>query len=315
MPVSLVNIFYDSLSFSTATNVWLDVDLVTPAPDGWYSEVGIFRRKHLGVLGPVQTCPECIIDCGSTVHASGSEGTYAIDFSVGTDIGAVVVKFYPSNIPDKATWTYDGVSASEYSSQSEGYLQGVVGEVVAAAACGIDNALGSNGATFAGDAYVYNNSLGYFVDTGAGSTMGPYTNQATGGVSLTATHPGECFMVIPKPTSSPGSISMLIEGPCSGSGWDLEVFCPRQLQSFQVGAMGGSCGVLGTTMYYCSVDPTSDGTSSVVAVNDWVFTDPNGATQFGAGQYPITIGGVDSCIEVGVDGVVTSITTCTGNCA
>ncbi len=109
MPVSLVNIFYDSLSFATATSAWTNSDLTSLAPDGWYSEVGIFRRQYLGVLGPVQTCPSCILSCGAAVSGVGTVGTYDLDFSLGTDIGAVVVKFLPSNIPDKATWTYDGV--------------------------------------------------------------------------------------------------------------------------------------------------------------------------------------------------------------
>ena len=314
MPVSLVNIFYNSLSFATATSAWTNSDLTSLAPDGWYSEVGIFRRQYLGVLGPVQTCPSCILSCGAAVSGVGAVGTYALDFSLGTDIGAVVVKFLPSNIPDKATWTYDGVSASEYSSQSEGYLQGVVGQITAGTACGITNALGSSGATFSGTSYIYDTALAGFIDTGVASNMGPYTNAAAGGVALTTSAPGECFMVIPKPLSSPGSMSMLIEGPCSGTGWNIEIFCPRQLQSFSVGNMGGSCGVTGTDMYYCSVDPTSDGTSAVIAVNDWVFTDPNGVNKFGAGEFPITMSAINYCITVGTDGVVTALTACSGSC-
>ena len=318
MPVSLVNIFYDSLSFATATSAWTNSDLTALAPDGWYSEVGIFRRQYLGVLGPVQICESCVtpVVCGTSISASGNQGQYTLDFSVGPDIGAIVVKFYPGNIPDKCAWTFNGVTASEYSCKDFGYLEGVIGNITQGATCNssmkpITNTSGSNSQTYSGNSWVYNGTT--FVDSGTSVTMGAYP---ASDVTLTSTDPGWAYMVIPKPNISPEVVTLVIDAMCGTTGWNLEIYCPRALDLRYVGAMGGTCGVYGTPMYSCSVLDTvgSNGSSSNLGLHDWVFQDANGLTPFGAGQYPTLIAGIDACITVSTDGIITAIDTCSGSC-
>jgi len=317
MPI--VNIFYDSISFSTATNVWDDAALTTPSADGWYSELGIYREKVSGVLGPVQTCPSCLnpVACGTSINASGNEGQYALSFSVGTDIGAIVVKFFPSNIPDKCAWTFDGVTASEYSCKSFGYLEGIIGNEAQGLTCNsstqpLTNALGSNGQSYSGTLWEYNGAT--FIDTTAPVTMGPYP---ASDVTLTSADPGWAYMVIPKPNASPQTVSLLIDAMCGTTGWFLEIYCPRALDVRSVGVDDGTCGVYSTLMYSCSVlDITGeDGSSSNLGLHDWVFADPNGVTQFPAGRYPTLVAGIESCITVSTDGIITAIDTCSGSCA
>jgi len=163
--------------------------------------------------------------------------------------------------------------------------------------------------------YQYDPASGVFVDTGVQVTMGPYLSQADGGTTLTATGPGECFMVIPKPNIGPENIDLIIDGPCGNTGWQMAIFCPRKLQSVTVGANNGSCGTATTNVYYVSVqDPTGDGTYPTIGVHDWVFSDEDGVTPFPAGSYPLTQGGISYCLNVSTDGIVTSLSGCSGTC-
>jgi hypothetical protein len=355
MPI--VTVFYDNISFAQANNVADDFEMTIPSADGWYSEGNIYRYATGGVLGPVQDCDDCNIPsvpCGRALATGGGEqGQYHITVDAGTDIGAVVIKFNPADIPDKCTWIYDGLVASEYSSLGAGYLQGVIGLISSGQTCGsyippgtaggnpwnfpIDNLFGSNNAVYSSptsndgnpaadttpvipDSYIWQWDGTDFVNTNAVVVMGPYgpasppLGSGIGGVTLTNPSPGECFMVIPKPNAGPESFSLIIDGPCGNTGWNMEIYCPRALQSFSVGAAGGVCGLSGTDMYYCSVDPASDGTATVIGLHDWVFQDANGVAAFPAGMYPVTMGGVDYCITVSDDGIVTAIAVCAGTC-
>mgnify|MGYP003639192412 CR=1 FL=1 len=333
MPI--VNVFYDSLSFATADTVWNDAALTIPAVDGWYSAGDIYRYATGGVLGPVQDCDDCAppaVPCGTAIAATGEQGRYSLSFDVGTDIGAIVIKFYPANIPDKCTWTFDGVSASEYSCLTYGYLQGIIGNITNGGECGlyvppggvytqpITNALGSNGATYSAPGAPLSYNWEYngtdFINTSVPVVMGPYLSAALGGVTLTAGNPGWCYMIVPKPNATPSTVNLVIDGPCGDTGWQLEMYCPRVLNRFDVGDKDGICGTYSTFIYSCAVVDAAgaDGTSSVLGLYDWVFADANGDIPFPSGTYPTLIAGVESCITISTDGIITAITTCSGNC-
>jgi len=69
-------------------------------------------------------------------------------------------------------------------------------------------------------------------------------------------------------------------------------------------------------MYSCSVLNIAgeDGSSSNLGLHDWVFQDPSGVTPFPAGRYPTLVAGVDACITVSTDGIITAIDVCSGSC-
>lgn len=51
------SIYYiDSTSFSTATAVYMDANLTTKAPDGYYSFDGVYRLQYLGLLLETVAC-------------------------------------------------------------------------------------------------------------------------------------------------------------------------------------------------------------------------------------------------------------------
>lgn len=335
MPFPPQPFYFDTITFQTATDVWLDAALTSPAPDGYYAQSGIYREKSGGVLGPVQTCPTCALSCNTSLSASAGAGMYRLTYDVGNSTGAVVIQFSPMSIPDKLTWTHDGTSASEYSSILNGYAQGLIGTVAAGAALPdpITNANGSNGATYSGLNYAYDNSTGTFISS-TPTTIGPYTNALAGGVTLDPTNqgyhpitflvPNPAVMVVPKINSAVTTVDMTIEGPGSSTQWDLVAYCPTQLNMFHNGPAGGTCSTINSSIFTCSVDPFTNGTSNLVTgnpvdyltVNDWVFSDQNGVNQLAAGVYPVQepSSGLTKCITVSGDGIITNITTCAGSC-
>ena len=71
-----------------------------------------------------------VLDCPVVISGSGGKGKYTLIGNMGATTGAIIVKFDPASVPDRCVWTYDGTSASEYSSSSEGYLEGVIGTIL-----------------------------------------------------------------------------------------------------------------------------------------------------------------------------------------
>jgi hypothetical protein len=320
--------YYDSAVFCDATNIWTDLALITPSADGWYQVGGVYRQKLSGALGPCQACPSCgagFADCDGSVYGAGTTGKYVVNFNVGTGVGAVVIAFNPVSQPDKCTWTYDGLSASEYSSRPYGYRQGVIGDETTGGLIGLTNLLGSNGATYTGNLYYYNSSISSFVSSPPylSETLGPYLPQATypavGGVDLTAggySPPSSlAYMVVPKTNPLVEFVQIEVEAPGPTTVWSLTAYCPKSLNPFPHALSGGSCTSLSKIMYTCSV--SGNGTNTMLGINDWVFTDYAGVSAMPAGVYPVEDGdGVTKCVTVDANGTITNITTgpCTTNC-
>ena len=139
--------------------------------------------------------------------------------------------------------------------------------------------------------------------------MGPYTNNASGGTSLTPSAPGVCTMVIPKPNATPNLVDLLIDGPCGGTAWEVDIFCPVDCNRFDAGVKSGACGVYSTSLYTISVH-TNNGVSAQIQLHDWVFTDINGVNQCGTGTFPVTFSGNNYLMTVSGDGICTAITAC-----
>ena len=177
--------YYDGLTFASAGNVYTDSNLTTGAPDGFYSLGGIVRVKTGGVLGPPQTCPSCAVPCGTGgFTAIGATGVYTVDFELGNTPGAAIITFSPginnitcAPIPDKCSWSYNGVTASEYSSLIGGYQTGMIGAPdgppkggTQCNACADTGVLSGVPLTIAG--FAYNTGTGNFDPVGNVTTPG-----------------------------------------------------------------------------------------------------------------------------------------------
>jgi hypothetical protein len=316
--------FWSGTSFASAAQLYTDSNLTIVAPDGTYSVGGITRVMAGGVLGPHTPCPTCVVPCGTGINGSGQQGQYALTMDVGLTTGAVIVRFNPAFVPDRCQWTYDGVSASEYSCTAFGYLSGIIGGYQGANPPGsfgcsggaISNLNGSSGVQYSGIPYVYDVPSSTFIATGPSvpNLMGPYTNQASGGTTLTSAGPGWAMMVIPKPNTTPTTVDFLMDGPCGGTVWSLQVQCPAPLNAFQCKPHPAACADPVGDPFYTAHPGSGSGASAAIFVNDWAFEDVNGVTHKAAGQYLVDNNGSQDCVTVSADGVVTSVTACSGSC-
>ena len=291
----------------------------------------------LGQYSTLSACNTACVPmpaCGTPTSINGGSssapGDYSVTFDMGSITGATIIRFYPMVEPDRCTWTYDGVTASEYSSPTYGYLQGMIGSVNAGGSnppCNpiMTNADGTSGGTYIGGTYAYNFGTGNWDNQSIPITMGPYTgtNQYPGqAIDLTLSpgnnSPGYSMMVVPKPNALPQTVDLVIRGNCATTVWDMEVFCPVELSVKDRGDLGGTCQAY-TTVFYTASPHTANGLSQYnLQVHDWVFEDINGVTPLPAGDYPARFpinpatgaGGPHKIMTVSTDGVITALVGC-----
>jgi hypothetical protein len=302
--------YLNAPSLGSATAIFTDEALSICADDGFYSNGSIVREQVECVLLPQQTCPTCATPCGETINASGGQGIYLLDLdtgSTGGDIGAVIVRFDPYGVPDgiratlganvynKLTSSVDGLHQSSTSGNLT-YVGQTSGD------CGI------SGTTYpALIEYSYNGTA--FVATGGTQSV----TVAPGDVSLGASAPGSCLMVIPKLTASPSVINFEVVGPCSGTAWQMSVACPVLLTGFSssVNAVSSvaACALSETVTYYNASLADTPGT---VGLYDFVYADAYGSTPLNAGYYKATgsITGSNDWFQVNSAGVVIALGVC-----
>ena len=326
--------YWPGASFVSTPTIYSDPGFTTVAPDGFYQQAGMFRQMSGGILGSATTCPACLVPCDTTLAANGGQGQFFATANVGTTTGVVLVLFTVFNVPDKCTWSFDydnsgtPTVASEYSSPSFGYMQGLIG--TDSWSCGIPvdgvdptmtNALGSSGLSITVDRYDYDPTLpsssNFITPTSVGTqTLGPYDPQGTGTnpVDFTINSPNLAMMVIPKPLTTTDIIDLVVEGPCTSTGWNLWIGCPTQLNNFKCTPSPTPACTGATDPFFTAHIGNTTGFATSVSVHDWVFEDAFGVTKKAAGTYLVETGGVPLCVVVSSDGVVTSVANCVGNC-
>ena len=254
---------------------------------------------------PPQTCPACAIPCGEPISVYGSQGIYLINLDTGTDVGAIIIRFDPAAVPDGIRATFNSVVYNKLTSPLDGLHQGISNDYTfigdTAADCGI------SGETYPLlDEYLYNGTD--FISTG--NTQSVTVNP--GSVSLSASAPGNCMMVIPKSTASPSIINFEMVGPCSGTAWSINVDCPVLLTGFSSSLVAVSselvCELSLTQTYY---NASLEDTPGTVDVYDFVYANNLGSVPLADGFYKATgsIAGGDDWFQV-EDGVVIAV----GNC-
>ena len=305
--MSLVNKYIDSNDFLTATAVYEDENLITKSADGFYQDSGNYRQQLNGLLGPVVLCEECGIACGGTITPPGGvQGLYQLDFSAGTeagDTGAIKIYFDPKGVPDGIRVLYDGLYYNRLMSASDGNLQSTSGVADSFTIIGdsndpcVPNAPNTDNYTF------YNgfDNTGWLVGSPTPQSVTIQTGDYIGGGANQWN-----VLVVPKPNRLPGLVTVQVLGPCSGTGWDIEVECQAPLPSFAGQALGSgtSCGATNQTYYFAQF---RNATNNYPVINNFVFDDINGLSYASDGNYLMDDGNV---ITV-TNGIVTNIQTCT----
>jgi hypothetical protein len=284
MPVQQT-FYLNGPTLATATIVFLDANMTLCAPDGYYYDGTTARQQSGCVLLPAEACPECGEPCKDNIDELVSyEGVYYTTFDAGStasNTGAIIIAINVDNSVNGIRVNFDGVLYNAVSSPIYGYLAGTPSTAFTyiggnAYDCGIE------GNTYTLDEYVY--------VAPSYDPLGTTTNitVTSGEVQLTATDPGVCIMVIPKPTTLPNTIDVTIVGPCPSSKAIIGISCPIKLPSF-LGTFGVTevfpeffCNFPYTYTYY--IAPVN-GDGITLGLYDWVFSDENGANVLPDGFY------------------------------
>lgn len=297
--------YLNGTTLSNSTTVFDDAALTIVSADGFYADgSGISREQVSGILGPVQSCPECLTPCGSPIGTGSlNDGVYELNVDLGATLGAVIVKFTPVLIPDGIRATYNGVLYNKLSSPVDGYHGSTVSGGYTY--LGTSNACLAAGTTYSNlIKYKYKDGVG-FQDTGTTTSVTPQAGE----ISLSSSDPGDCIMVIPKVAASPNNINIDIVGTCPSTAFTVEVECPVLLTSFLSSVRGNTqiqaCGfvVINTPIYNAPVS----GTAGNPAVNDWVFSDAYGSNVLPQGFYKIN---ALEFIEVDANGIIIQRANC-----
>jgi len=298
--------YIDGLSLETSTAVYTNSEMSLYAPDGYYSDGSISRQQVSGTLLAVQQCVSCLTECGISFSSNPTPRVSLINVNVLSNIGPIIIRFNPVLLASGILVEYDGNFYNKLSSPTYGLLAGSP----------------SNKETYIGQAItsctlpvvpdsvilpIYKYLGGVFQDTGSNETISINPFQ----VATTATSPGECIMVIPKPNTSPSDLKIKIVSTCSpNSNFELTVDCPTSLPSFNsttaypsTSSSGFCTDPLDYTFYFASQTY-----SETLGLYDWVFSTPDAQNVLADGWYRISpLPLPNNAIHV-VGGVVVQIT-------
>ena len=306
--------YIDGSSLETSTGVFLNSQMSVPAQDGYYSNGSVSRRQLGGILLAVQTCPSCLTECGISLSVEPLPQISLININALSNVGPVIIRFSPNILPSGILVEYDGVYYNQLSSPTYGLLAGspsnketYIGQAVTSCTLPITPT--------SEDLSIYKYLDGSFVDTGSIETVSITPLQ----VATTATPPGLCVMVIPKPNVSPSNLSIKIVSTClPDSSYELSIDCPNSIPEF-VGTIRFDSpldplfcgGIVGLNNYYF----VSVNNLSTVGLYDWVFSDPNAQVPLADGWYKIVpYPAPNDTIEV-ANGVVVTLTDSSFYCA
>jgi len=275
--------YLDGPTLAQATAIYTDATLTICAADGVYSDGSITRVLSGCVLSSEKPCPSCGEICDNDFDFSYvSGGVFKTVVGIGNspgDIGAVIIKFNPTNYPSGIKVVYDGITYNSLSSPLYGYVTAPTGLPVyvgeQAKDCGITST------SFILDNFNWNPATNTYETDGTNSFVSILPSQ----VNLTVTGPGTCVMVIPKVNLNPSSLDITIEIPCETQ-FTLNVSCPTTLfptQTSQVAITPTAVCLLDDNLTYYNYPVNGNGTT--LGLFDWVFLDPYGESVVTDGYY------------------------------
>lgn len=300
------NYYLDGSSLAAASNIYTDAALTTPAPDGFYSQGGLYREAIGGVLGQLNTCQSCISSCPlGIVNDLSGPGLYTIQLDMGLDTGAILVTFTPGITPHGILGNFSGSTHNALSSPVDGYHAAsdptratYLGDATDACSIGL-----VTGSPYAG-VPDYDWLTSSFYATGLQSNV----FVAPADASFTAAGaPGDCVMVIPKVAAVTAPLTITVASPAACVGLaNVSVACPVKLTGFQAGKINTICSDAFDREFY---NAPVTGSPGAPALYDWVFEDVNGVTPLPDGDYLFDVGATGSICTI-ANGVITTIVAC-----
>jgi hypothetical protein len=284
MPISQTY-YLNAPSLGSATAVFYDAALTLCAADGYYSD-GLITREQVGcVLLPQEDCPFCGTTCSpvTKIDTRPETGIYRLSVDTGntpSDVGAIIIKFNPVDVPNGIIATLDTNSYNELSSEIFGYLASsvpgtptYVGNV--ADNCGVVG----DGSTVNLDVNEYDGVTWNATGDVESLVMNPAY------CDMTAGNTGDCIMVIPKMNNSFNTLIIDIITVCDDDA-SISVSCPALLTSFTGSTAEDDpvirCALPVNKTYYVAY---VNGVNPYLGLYDWIFTDAYGQTKLADGKY------------------------------
>ncbi len=273
-------VFLNGATLATSSGLYTDAGLTTPAATGWYSDETIARELSvsLGIpqLGPAVVCTGCNPDCTTNLPAATAPkgGMFKATFDITSATGAIIIVYNPGEIPNGIQATYNAVNYNKLSSQNFGKLQsttlGNAYTMVGTTASQCGNVPG----TLNLEVYQASNNT-YTLQQGVQESV----TIAAGDLALTATDPGTCAMVVPKPLVANATIDVNIPVFCGGAAFDVKVLCPAPIPAVSTSSVNpssvGACSApTGTNHYFVQTSGNTTGPE----LHAYVFTDATGTT-------------------------------------
>ena len=299
--------YLDGPILMTSTGVYTDATLVTGAANGFYQENGIVREQTgapgLPILGPAQGCPTCLPVCSvdTSFLNLGQGGIYKMKYQIGSALGAVIIKYTPNSIPNGINAQYNAVFYYKLSSQNFGKLESTASNYTL---CGTtpSGCISTYPDTSSYNVYDWNNGNWILSTTPQNATLAALDDQ------LTATSPGNCVMVVPKPLVANAHIDIEVLVPCikDSTTWQIEVLCPSALpavstSAVSVTAVAACAAPSGTNHYFVRTDGTTTGPE----LHAFVFTDQNAVTAAADGF----IAHIGNSYQIS-DGIIIAVASC-----
>ena len=312
-----VTVYLDAPTFSSATTIYTDAALTTPAPTGFYSDanaggLGVYRFQttsgSTATLTPPTVCAPCTPTCGrNPVSSTFSKLSYGVwNCDVGSAQGAVVISFPAPSSPVGIRATYDGT----------------VTNLLSAAVTGQRQAIGSGDFTIVGQTASTCPQIPGVVNADNFVASGNSWVPSSGSTSFTipanamqvAPNIGNMVMVINKPNNLPNTLKLEMLAPCGG-GTTLEatIQCPQRITGVPIGrrsadqaqACGGALIDFG---YFVHTDGSVGGDPQL---HSFAFGDDEAASVITQGFYAYDDGTTNGgFFTVGVNGIVTQVGTC-----
>ena len=306
--------YINGTTLANSTAVFDDAAMTVCAVDGFYSDGTITREQVSCSLLPAIQCPSCNLLCGSSslgVNISNS-GYFTIDADTGTtisDVGAVLIYFQSSNVPDgirvqKGSTYYNEMTAASgttvyYAASANPNGFTYTGTTGSTGTCDPNFGVSTINVTSPNYDYVG----GVMIPTGGNTTL---QIQSTD-VVLDA-YTGFYMMVVPKTIAFDNVLDIEIHSPCTSSQWNIKVKCPVLLTGVPTTTISDCAETSFPLTYYnAPIDEVSFGEPTV---GDFIFTDAYGENKVAAGNYTINPPSNKQLMTVDANGVITSLTIC-----
>ena len=308
----VVNYYIDTNDFNTATAIYIDSDLTTVAPSGYYVFNNASRSYLGGVMGSISPCQSCNETCTLQPFQLANQGSYAIPavagiYSLTLSTGALIglIRGFLSDLTNKAVGIQivsNSTIFNDWSQLDTGYKQTANND---SAWLG-DSSVGPAGGT------TYTNQNVYTWNGTAWATLSTAGYAVNGTTNYNATQGANSLCPIPKTQAGQTPTTITILNPL-GVAFEFALQCPQVLVGIPYNSTPypnpvDACNATGTSQLGYS----SGFLTNANEFTQWGFayTTTFGTSPIGVGYYKINDSTSNGYMQVDNNGVIIDVGTC-----